>query len=733
MPETPVILQLVLPSPMRRSFDYLPPADCDLARFKPGQRLLVPFGNREMVGVLLGVSDHSDYLDKLRPAIKLLDEQPLWPPHLLDLAVWSVRYYQSPIGDALLSFLPVLLRKGEEASYKQQYHWVAKPLEDSVRLTARQTELHQLLQSHGEGLSGEMVRLQGFSAGVLSALKEKGAVAQQRFEVMPSDHRAESLLREPCLALNAEQQVALDSLRSGLGSFHCALLQGVTGSGKTEVYLQLIARVLERGQQALVLVPEIGLTPQTVSRFQQRFKVSVAVMHSGMTERERLDAWLMAKRGHARILIGTRSAVLAPLERPGVIIVDEEHDGSFKQQEGFRYSARDIAVMRARAESIPIVLGSATPSLETYQNAVEGRYQWLRLNQRAGAAAMPRFRLLDIRQQPLDDGLSEPLIAEMRQRLEKDEQVMVFLNRRGFAPALMCHDCGWMADCHQCDARMTLHRYPAHLRCHHCDYQQGVPRECPKCQGVNLHPLGAGTERTEQTLERLFPQVPVIRVDRDSTRRKNAMAGIIEKINQPGPCLLLGTQMLAKGHHFPRVSLVAILDADAGLFSADFRGMEKTAQLILQVAGRAGRSEQPGEVIMQTHCADHPRLQCMVEKEYSEFAESELLQRQQAELPPFIRYALIRAEAVVQGRAETFLQLVSELAQQLDLQEIEVVGPMPSPMEKRAGRYRAQLLLQSHDRKALHQVCGRLSLLMEQHKQAKKVRWSIDIDPLDMF
>ncbi len=729
------ILQLALPSPLRRTFDYLPPESKHSAEFKIGTRFLVPFGNRQLVGLLVGVAEQSPFLDKLRPALSCLDDEPVLPSALVELAIWATRYYQYPIGDGVLSFLPGLIRKGEPAALRPELRWV---IDDSVvveKLTVKQQGLYELLQMQSQGLSTERIKREGFSRGILKALQDKALVTQREFapDFIACQPSAAEILNEAVLPLNDEQHSALATLVEHINVFQCSLLQGVTGSGKTEVYLQLIQAVLEQGKQALVMVPEIGLTPQTVGRFQQRFSVPVVVMHSGMTDRERLDAWVMMKSGQARILIGTRSAVLTPCKALGVIIIDEEHDGSFKQQEGFRYSARDIAIMRARDEGVPIVLGSATPSLESFQNAQQGRYGWLQLNERAGGASMPRFRLLDVRQEVLHEGLSDELIDALRSRLQQGEQVMVFLNRRGFAPTLMCHDCGWLADCRHCDARYTLHRFPAHLHCHHCDHQQPIPLACPKCQSRNLQPLGSGTERVEAALERAFADVPVIRVDRDSTRRKNAMKDILAQIHQAGPCILLGTQMLAKGHHFPRVTLVAILDADAGLFSADFRGMEKTAQLILQVAGRAGRSGQTGEVIMQTHCADHPRLAAMVEQNYTEFAEAELTLREQGNLPPFINLALIRAEAISVGRAEAFLQVIREVLQSLELPSIELIGPMPSPMEKRAGRFRAQLLLQSKQRSSLQRVCSQLAHLMENNKQAKKVRWSIDIDPLDMF
>jgi primosomal protein N' (replication factor Y) len=482
-------------------------------------------------------------------------------------------------------------------------------------------------------------------------------------------------------------------------------------------------------------VPEIGLTPQTLSRFKARFRVPVLALHSGMTDRQRLDAWLWAREGSARILIGTRSAIFTPLSRPGLIIVDEEHDSSFKQQDGFRYHARDLAIFRANQLKIPVVLGSATPSLESLQNARSGRYQHLHLTRRAGNATPPVFKLLDIRQQTLDAGLSAALISQIRSHLDQGTQVLLFLNRRGFSPALICHDCGTPVDCTRCDARMTLHRQPPHLHCHHCDRQTPIPRSCAQCGSNQLRPAGSGTERVEDRLQVHFPDIPVLRVDRDSTQRKHALERIMQQVHQGEPCILVGTQMLAKGHHFPKVTLVAVLDADAGLFSADFRGMEKTAQLILQVAGRAGRADHPGEVVLQTLHAEHPMLNTLVHAGYEAFASEELRLRHAGYLPPFSHHALIRAEANRQGLAESFLISLRELAQQQQLlpQGVQCIGPFPAVMEKRAGLFRAQMLMQSPHRPALQHALPLLTGLMQAHPEARRVRWSIDVDPIDSY
>lgn len=729
------ILRLAIPSPLRRLFDYLPPSDVNNALLEPGIRVLVPFGKRDVIGILVEVTDTSDFaINKLKHAKELLDSEPPLPSHLFKLARWAASYYQHPEGDALQHAIPVLLRKGHPCEFQHEILWRAKEGVNTETLkpnALRQIELLTLLIEHPQGISEDAIRAEGGNTQSLKALEKK--------ELIESFHREhkkhqEQVLHEAPLTLNPEQKATLDQINKPNG-FAVSLIEGITGSGKTEVYLQAIEKVLNEGKQALVLVPEIGLTPQTVTRFQQRFNVPIAALHSNLTDRQRLDAWLQAREGIARIIIGTRSAIFTPLSHPGIIIIDEEHDPSFKQQDGFRYSARDIAVMRAKAEETPIVLGSATPSLETLHNAIEGRYQWLKMTQRAGNSAPPAFKLLDIRQEKLSEGLSKQLITAIGQHLNKGTQVLVFLNRRGFSPTLTCNDCGWIADCTRCDAHMTLHRSPPHLHCHHCDKQQGIPQRCPECNSDQLQPVGVGTERSEQTLKHLFPDHPVIRVDRDSTQRKNAMHDIMDKVNTGDPCILVGTQMLAKGHHFPKVTLVAIINADSGLFSADFRGMERTAQLILQVAGRAGRADHPGTVMMQTYHAEHPTLQTLVEHGYSAFAQEELHNRRVAQLPPYTHYALLRAETTTKYRAESFL---SALRQQLEddmllPHGVHWIGPFPSPMEKRAGMHRAQLMIYAESRKNLHQLLANLCWYLEQNKEARKVRWSIDVDPADTF
>ena len=510
-------------------------------------------------------------------------------------------------------------------------------------------------------------------------------------------------------------------------------MEGITGSGKTEVYLHLIDHALKQNKQVLVLVPEIGLTPQLIARFSERFQQPLAVLHSGLNDNQRCQAWLNAKNHQINIILGTRSAIFTPIADLGLIIIDEEHDISFKQQEGFRYSARDLAVQRAHKSNIPILLGSATPSFESLHNAINERYHWLKLTQRAGKALLPRIRLMDVRGQRMQECLSPQLLYEIKQRIDKNEQVLVFLNRRGYAPILMCHDCGWHAECPRCDARMTLHMKANHLRCHHCDTQRAIPQTCPSCQHDELMAMGKGTERIDELLQQHFPSTPVIRIDRDTTRRKGVMEKLIDQIHEGGSKILVGTQMLAKGHHFPNVTLACIVDGDYGLFSSDFRATERMAQLITQVAGRSGRAHTPGEVLIQTHQPEHPLLTLLIQQGYHAFAVQSLQERKDALLPPYSHLAIIRAESTDNSQALNFLQKTKHHAEQLNIRSVDILGPVPAPMAKRAGRFRAQLLFACEQRSPLHQLLDHTLNWLYQNKDARKVRWSVDIDPQETY
>lgn len=726
-----IILEVALPTPLRRRFDYLPP-EGTAGSFQPGQRVRVPFGKRELVGILLSIKSQSEFaLEKLKPALAILDDQPAMDTELLELILWAADYYQCAPGEALQTALPVLLREGEAAERKGErvirLTTEGKGLpEGALRRSPKQAALLNALQIRGQLNRSDLEAL-GIPRTIVKTLIDKGLVAEHDVVSSFTPSATPSLLREQHLTLCSEQQQAFAHIHSS--GFQCYLLDGATGSGKTEIYLQAIANVLAEGKQALVLVPEIGLTPQTLQRFQRRFAVPVAALHSGLNDRERLDAWLQAKEGSARVIIGTRSAIFTPLKNPGILIVDEEHDASFKQQDGFRYSARDLAVVRAQRLDIPLIMGSATPSLESLHNAQQGRYCYLQLKSRAGSAKPPEIQLLDIRNQPLHEGFAAASLASIDATLKAGNQVLVFLNRRGYAPALECHSCGWMAMCTHCDARMTLHQNPRHLHCHHCDHQRGIPRNCPECRSPELFPLGQGTERSEFALQQLFPQIPVIRVDRDSTRQKDAMQKLLADVHDGTPCILVGTQMLAKGHHFSNVTLVVIIDADAGLFSTDFRGPERMGQLLLQVAGRAGRAEKPGKVLIQSYHCEHPLMQTLVNEGYHSLARLILHERHITQMPPFRHLALIRAESPQAELAQQFLQHARQLAQQTvpASPQLHYLGPLPAMMEKRGDRFRYQLQINSAQRKPLQQLLTGMAVELE--LLGKRVRWSIDIDP----
>ena len=530
----------------------------------------------------------------------------------------------------------------------------------------------------------------------------------------------------PSLKLNVYQQSAVNQITAS-NHFQTFLLFGITGSGKTEVYLRCIEKLIQQQKQALVLVPEIGLTPQTLQRFRERFNIPIVVLHSDLTDKKRAQAWIMAKTGIAKIVIGTRSAIFTPLLNPGMVILDEEHDLSFKQQSGFRYSARDLAVMRGQFENIPVMLGSATPSLESLYNVRHRRYRLLSLRSRAGNAALPKLTVVDLRQKKLIAGLSKDLLISIEKHIKNNGQVLLFLNRRGYAPTLLCHGCGWMMHCDRCDTRLTLHYHPKRLYCHHCGATKKIPLICSQCQQQELIDVGFGTERLEATLQHHFPGYGIVRIDRDSTRTKNSMEEKLNLIHNRAVPILIGTQMVAKGHHFSHLTLVAIVDADSGLYNSDFRATERMGQLLTQVAGRAGRVDRQGEVLIQTHQSNNPLLTLLLKEGYEVFAQALLQERQLVQLPPFTHLTLLRAEAVKHNLPLDFLLRIKECMVNKLEKKVDLLGPVPAVMERKAGRYRYQLLFQSEHRKHLHHVLNKLILILA--NQRTKVRWSLDIDP----
>ncbi|QSX33255.1 primosomal protein N' [Shewanella avicenniae] len=730
----PQFAEIALPVPLRQNFSYRIP-DTITTAITQGVRVEVPFGQQKMIGLVTALTDSCALPpQKIRNINRVLDGESLLSEPLYKLTEWAARYYFCSHGMMLSQAIPVALRKGASAQPETiRYYALTEKGEqadsNSLGRAHAQKKIVELLK--GSEVTVEEAQALGLSPSALKSLRERDWIDIFEQPVTTDiSWRDELKMGEAPHRLNKQQAVAVAALNHQQG-FNCTLLEGVTGSGKTEVYLALIETVLKAGHQALVLVPEIGLTPQTINRFKHRFHVTIAVLHSGLTDKQRLDAWRQARSGEAAIIIGTRSALFTPMRWPGVIILDEEHDSSFKQQEGVGYHARDLAVMRGNLENIPVVLGSATPSLESLHNAIAGRYHHLQLSERAGTAVKARQGVIDIRNQPLRGGVSQALFNEMRLHLQAGNQVLLFLNRRGFAPALLCHECGYLHECDRCDAFFTLHQSLGEIRCHHCGNQYAIPRQCHNCGSTMLQGQGIGTEQLEGILSKEFPEYPVVRIDRDTTSRKGSLEQQLNAIHRGSYRILVGTQMLAKGHHFPDVTLVALLDVDGALFSADFRAPERFGQLYTQVAGRAGRASKPGTVLLQTHQSDNPLLQDLLQRGYSEFARSQLEERKLALLPPVWHMVLVRAEAHHAEDAENFLRAFAEhFGQQPSL---EIIGPMPAPLDRKAGFHRRHLLVQAADRRLIQQLFEHALPLLEQLPQARRCRWSIDRDPQDLL
>ena len=734
------ISRVALDVPLSRLFDYRVPEGT--AAPAPGVRVRVPFGRQRLIGVVIEQAEASLLPEeRLKPITAVLDTVPVLGAEVLELARWASDYYHHPLGEVIATALPKAVRGGAGLVALEEL-WAVTPAGrealDSGRLTRSpaQRQVLELLLAQGplrqatlaERLAQPLPRWRPAA----TALRKQGWVLQESVSAQtPEAAPLETAAGRPAPVPTPEQAHAVAAITAALGGFSTFVLHGLTGSGKTEVYLQVIQEALARGRRALVLVPEIGLTPQLVQRFAQRLAVPLAVLHSGLSDTERLAAWRAAVSGVARIIVGTRSAVFAPVPGLGVIIVDEEHDASLKQHEGgFHYSARDLALVRAQRAQVPVVLGSATPSLETLQNVASGRYQRLSLPRRAGQAAPPRLAVVDLRAHAVTSGLATPVVQAMERHLAADGQVLAFLNRRGYAPTLLCTACGWVAPCKDCDARMTVHQRSGRLRCHHCGADAPLPRSCPQC-GFEVRPVGQGTERVEERLRELFPQAPLVRVDRDVVRGRGDMDAAMDSINSGAARILVGTQMITKGHDFQNMTLVVVLNADQGLFSTDFRAAERLAQTIVQVAGRAGRGSRAGEVLIQTAYPDHPLLQTLMTEGYDGFARAALAERAASAWPPFSRLAVVRASAIDAASALEFLTAARRLAG--TPRDVKLLGPVPAAMARRAGRYHSQLLLESTDRVALHRLLGGWLARIAELPSARRVRWALDVDPIDLF
>lgn len=728
------ILRIAVAKPLRTTFDYLPPLDCDdasIAKLQPGTRIEVPFGRAQLVGILVNRAPESEVNQtKLKRATRIIDPISLLPKPLFELCLWASQYYAHPIGEVLTLAFPPLLRKGVETNAPHN----AIKLTPEGRLapqrilrSPKQAALIERLQSHEATRS--VLKAEGFSSSIIKALIDKGLAIPCRIE----DSEFSPSESDPQPSLSSQQQFAVAQLSQHAG-FKASLLYGITGSGKTEVYLQTIANTIASGAQAMVLVPEIALTPQTAARFQGRFGACVGVLHSGLTETQRAREWERARTGKLQVLLGTRSALFTPFQNLGLIVVDEEHDSAYKQQDGFRYHARDLAVKRAQIEQCPIVLGSATPSLETISNVNIGRFEQYTLSTRAKAATLPSWQIIDVRQQSLEAGLSQTLINACHDTLGKGEQALLFLNRRGFAHTLLCHDCGWVAECDNCDSRMVIHKRHNRLRCHHCQAQKPLPETCPSCHSSHWQGVGYGTERAELALQSLFPHTPIHRIDSDTVGSASQLDHILGAINaNQNGCLILGTQMLAKGHDLAKVTLVGIVDTDALLFSSDFRAEERLGQLLTQVSGRSGRGDRPGTVMLQTHHPDAEIFHQVIHQDYMETANSLLHARHQTGLPPFGQIVMVHADSKDPSEAERFLNSARHtLTSSLPKNHV-LIGPLPAPLSKRAGKFRYQLTWLAPHEKNLHRFVHSIADTLTRLPHKSELSWAIDIDPHDFL
>ena len=745
------VLRVAIKRPFYKLLDY----NCKITPIPSiGSRVSVPLGNISVTAIVVETDIKSE-LDNLKEVIEVIDEKPLLSKSMMTLLTWASQYYFYPLGEVLFHALPVSLRKSRKtpkASLWKASSIITETVLDTLKRAPKQhAMLKRLLLSECDAVQLQSEFGKSWR-NIIRQLEEKNFLSVR--EVDEVDIHSQALINiekntenieeknieenseKKRVNLTEDQAFCIGEINSLFNKEKTkpVLLHGITGSGKTEVYLRVIEPILDLAKQVLVLVPEIGLTPQLLSRFEEHFpQYNVAVIHSSLADGERMKAWLGAKSGSIDIVIGTRSAVFTPMKNLGAILIDEEHDGSFKQQEGFLYQGRDMALKRAYDERIPILLGSATPSLETLHNVKRGRFHYLRLSSRPGTSIRPEMVLQDIRALPLEAGISSLMMDEVRQHLNNNNQVMLFLNRRGFSPVLMCPSCGWYAHCKQCDIGMTYHASSSKTICHHCGLEEHVNNTCPDCKSNHLTTQGQGTERIEEVLKTYFPETPVIRVDRDSTSRKGSLEKILERVHKGVPVILIGTQMLSKGHDFPNLTLVGILDVDQALFSMDYRAQERLTQQILQVAGRAGRGEKKGRVVLQTSQPTHPVLLNLLSQGYYKTAEQMLSERNVWNYPPYGAQAMIRANSETVDAASSFLEKLRGRLELGDKIECDLLGPIPSPLSKRAGRYRFQLLLSSKQRGILHAALGDALLILSSMRKTGGVRWHIDVDPMDFL
>ena len=721
-------IQVVLPIPFADSLTYQLPDAVSLSSICIGMRVVVPFRNKKMVAVVIATKG-GKYTKNLKTIDNVLDSNAFLTPKLLNFMLHVHRYYLTPLGEVVFTGVPKWYKNVNNPPLAQEIWWQVKKRLTKKEIQSQFKSLKQqniflYLQENGPLQSKQMSHIEKGASTHCNALLKKGVLLKSDLCFVDAKPP-----KDPDFILTKDQSIAVKTIASSTG-FKSYLLDGITGSGKTEIYIRLVKKLVNKKKQALVLVPEIGLTPQLFHEFTKRVHGRVAVFHSGLTAIARARAWEKAKIGEIDVIVATRSGIFTPFKNLAMIIVDEEHDLSFKQQDGFRYSARDLAVMRAKLENIPVILGSATPSLETFNNAKTGKYQWLRLRERTNKQALPSINVLDVRSHKMNKGLSKTVLQQIAEEIQKGNQALVFLNRRGWSPKLTCHDCGWVAECDECDTYVTYHKHINRLRCHHCDRVYSIPEFCPECGSQKVETMGVGTEKIHSGIESSLKDTKVIRVDRDTVKTPNQWQRTIDEIKSGIPCVMVGTQMLSKGHDFPNLTLVVIVNVDNSFFSLDFRATEHLSQLMIQVSGRAGRKDKTGKVIIQSQCPNHAFFKLLLGKSYEDYARHELKQRAEIGFPPSSFMAIIRARSRNESALEGFFQCI--LVNTKENPTLSIMGPIPAPMYKKMGYYQMQLIYNGNERKSLHQSLSKTVCLLRNNKICNSIIWSLDLDPVNL-
>ena len=721
-------IQVALSVPFADSLTYLVPEELMDKNIVIGARVVVPFRNKNLVAIITN-TQAGDYTKKLRNIIDVLDEYDFIPEKNINFLYQTHRYYLQPLGEVIFASIPKWFKNTNNPVLPKELWWQVKnQLSEDELITQIKTEnqrsIFRYLAENGPLQSRSLTHIVSSASTQCKALFKKDLLIQSDMCFVdahpPSD---------PNFILTDDQDKAVNSINAKSG-FHSYLLDGITGSGKTEVYIRLVKQLVNDNKQALVMVPEIGLTPQLFHEFAKRIHGRVAVFHSGLTDVARARAWEKAKTGDIDVIVATRSGIFTPFKNLAIIIVDEEHDLSFKQQDGFRYSARDLAVMRSKLENIPVILGSATPSLESFNNANIGKYEWLKLRERTNKQALPSIKVLDVRSHKLQKGLSKLVIQQIQEEIDKGNQALVFLNRRGWSPKITCQDCGWVAECEECDTYLTYHKHINKTRCHHCERIYSIPEFCPGCGSQKVKTMGVGTEKVHKGLLDNLTDAKVIRVDRDTVKTPLQWQRTVDEIKTGEPCVMIGTQMLSKGHDFPNLTLVVIVNVDNSFFSLDFRATEHLSQLMIQVSGRAGRKHKTGKVVIQTQCPEHEFFKLLLGKSYQDYALHELQQRAEIGFPPASFMAIIRARCKSEKALNEFFENILENV--TENPTVSIMGPIPAPMYKKMGQYQMQLIFNGNHRQSLHNSLNQITQHIRNNKMANNIIWSLDLDPINL-